>query len=326
MKGIPVYLVISHNSALHFWRTFAGNRSALKPVRNSQAMPAPLPLSAELLGELAADGFTPSARRPIDLLFGAAVARPRTDIATPRVFSGKLPGGSLLALSERVAITSPELTFALVSRGTSRQKLALIGSELCSTYAHRRVGEPFAERAPLTSADELQRFCLQLAPGGHSEAYEAARYVFDNAASPMEAKLALLLSLPTRMGGYGLPRPELNRPFALSAQAQAIYPHSFCRLDLSWAGTNLDVEYDGSGDEHSGDMHAKDIARLAALRLDGIDTLVLAKQQVYDSQAFAQMAQVIAGKLTGQPRRAWRVRAKEFEAKQQELRRELNLQ
>ena len=190
----------------------------------------------------------------------------------------------------------------------------------------------------------------------------AARLAFDGAASPMEAKLALLLSLPTRLGGFGLPRPQLNRPFALSPEAQLVYPHTPCRLDLSWPGTDLDVEYDGSGDEHSGDMHAKDVARLAALRLDGVDVLVLAKQQVYDPRAFAQMVQVIAGKLggrigqvgqaeqtgqagqagtaghTGQARRAgqtgqagqtgrpWRTRAKDFDEKQAALREALGLE
>ena len=128
------------------------------------------------------------------------------------------------------------------------------------------------------------------------------------------------------MGGFGLPRPELNREFALSREARQVYSASPCRLDLSWRGTNLDVEYDGSGDEHTADMHAKDVARLAALHTDGLDVLVLAKQQVYHPAVFAQMVQVIAGKLTGQPGRARRIRTRDFEAKQLALREAIELE
>ena len=324
-----MYLVISHDSALRFWRTFAGSPAAFRRLRAPLAMERPAALTPELLGELARLGFAPSKGRPLDLLFSSGAGRSRANNVLAHATNLPLPAGSLLQLSEHVAITSPELTFALIARKHDIRHLALVASELCGTYIPAPPGLPLGSRQPITSTARLQAFLAELFPRQTAAPLAAARLAFDCAASPMEAKLALLLSLPTRLGGFGLPRPQLNRPFALTPEAQLIYPHSSCRLDLSWPDTNLDVEYDGSGDEHAGDMHAKDVARLAALRLDGLDVLVLAKQQVYDARAFAQMVRVIAGKLagqTGQAGRAWRTRAKDFDAKQAALRDALGLE
>ena len=321
-----MFLIISHNSALRFWRTFAGSPTVFRRLRTASPLERPLPLTPELLGELARLGFAPSKDRPLDLLFSSSDGRSRAAAVLAHATNLSLPDGSLLQLSEHVAITSPELTFALVARKKDVRHLALMASELCGTYIPAPPGLPLGTRLPLTSTTQLRAVLAAVYPKQTAAPLIAARLAFDGAASPMEAKLALLLSLPTRLGGFGLPRPQLNRPFTLSPEAQLVYPHSPCRLDLSWPGTNLDVEYDGSGDEHSGDMHAKDVARLAALRLDGLDVLVLAKQQVYDSRAFAQMAQIIAGKLGGQTGRAWRTRAKDFDAKQAGLREALSLE
>ena len=327
-----MFLIVSHNSALRFWRTFAGDPSVFRRLRTPSPMERPLPLTPELLGELARLGFAPSKNRPLDLLFSTDAGRSRAAAVLAHATNLPLPVGSLLQVSEHVAITSPELTFALVARKQDVRHLALVASELCGTYVPTPPGLPLGTRSPLTSTARLLTFLTEMYPKQTAAPLVAARLAFDGAASPMEAKLALLLSLPTRLGGFGLPRPQLNRPFALSPEAQLVYPHTPCRLDLSWPGTDLDVEYDGSGDEHSGDMHAKDVARLAALRLDGVDVLVLAKQQVYDPRAFAQMVQVIAGKLggqagqAGQARRPWRTRAKDFDEKQAALREALGLE
>ena len=318
-------LIISHKSALWFWRTFGGDIARLKRVRKPAAMSQPPDLTPQVLEELARFGFFPHATRPLHLLFAKAAARTRTDALVAHCTEQSLPSGSLVQLSEHLLIASPELTFVQEARRSTPGHLILVGCELTGTYVRRPAGEPLGERPPLTTAAKLQEFALQMHPQGTSAAIRAARRVLDRAASPMEAKLALLLSLPSAMGGFGLPAPTLNREFTLSADAQRIYPCTSCRLDLSWPGCNLDVEYDGSGDEHTGEMHAKDVARLAALRLDGLDVMVLAKQQVYDPTVFAQMAQVIAGKLTGHPGRAWRIRAKDFAAKQANLREELEL-
>ena len=317
-------LVLSHRSALYYWRTFAGRRADLKPLRNPSAMTEPASLDGNLTEELASLGLFPTKDHPLDLLFSSADLRPRNAVIKPHVDGTALAPGSLLLLTDRIAVTSPELTFLHMAREYSRGRLILAGCEFCGTYVRRPDGALSGTRPALTCAADLRAFIARRHPGATSRAADAARFVLDGAASPMEAKVALLLSLPTCLGGCGLPQPVLNRPFALSTQAQRLYPHSPCRLDLSWSGVHLNVEYDGR-DTHTGEDHARDVARWAALGLDGVDVMVLTKEQVYDMEAFAIVANRIVGKLSGNPGRTPRIRTKDYPAKQVLLRRQLHL-
>lgn len=58
----------------------------------------------------------------------------------------------------------------------------------------------------------------------------------------METKIALLLSLPTSMGGYGIPQPDLNAQVTHSFSG-ARHPERF-RCDLYWPTVKLALEYD----------------------------------------------------------------------------------
>ena len=80
--------------------------------------------------------------------------------------------------------------------------------------------------------------------------------------------MAILLTLPTTLGGYGLPQPTLNPDIALADQARALYPHTTARPDLYWEHERFDVEYDG--DAHEGEAsRTKDAGRRAALEAEG---------------------------------------------------------
>ena len=324
LKRSPMILVISHRSALQFWRRFAGNRAALPLVDNPQPMANVLALSCKLRVELASCGFAPSPQTPLDLLFSSGATRSRAKSIRAHSTGRTLPPGSLLRLSEHLLIVSPELVFLQIAGSHSFEQLIMAGCELCGTYVllgpdGRPLPKPI-RRPQLTSTERIAATATSLHLSESAKPIRALHYVFDAAASPMEAKAALLLSLPARWGGYNLPRPVLNAPFKLSREATALYPRRSCRLDLYWANVCLDVEYDGE-DSHTGDAHAKDVARIAALTLDGIDVMVLAKAQVYNARSFASIAEVIARKLGV----SLRIRAKDFAEKQRKLREELGL-
>ena len=315
-------VVISHKSALAYWRGFRGDPKANRLMRRPAAMERPVPMGAEILAELESLGFFATPERPLDLLFSSDGVRSRSKRVVAHSISRPLPPGSLIRLSEHVAITSPELTFALVGELYPFGQYLMAGCELCSTYrvldeSGKPLGRP-DERVQVTSGRKLKEMVEKLELSKTAIAARGASYVIDGAASPMEAKVALLLCLPTRLGGFGLPRPTLNAPLDLSEEAYAVYPHSPCRMDLYWESAKLDVEYDGE-EAHTGALHAKDVARAVALRIEGVDVLAVSKQQVYDRKAFAALAKEIASKLGKQ----MRIRVPDFEGKQLRLRREL---
>ena len=318
-----MHVVISHKSAMQYWRRFRGEVANLPRLKSTHAMERPVPLTPELLAELAGLGFAPAPDSPLDLLFSAAGARSRSQLVRSRCVTSPLPAGSLMQLSDHVAIVSPELCFSQMASMYSRGQLLMAGCELCGTYRllgddGRPLPKP-EERSPLTSAAKLCDFARVMGLGRGAKAVIAAHHVFGNAASPMEARAALLMSLPQTMGGFGLPRPELNAPITLSRAAHRVYPCNPCRMDLYWRAANLDVEYDGG--DHTEERRERDSARILALRMEGVDVLVLMKQQVYDVRAMASVAKMVAVKLG----RRLRISTRDFESRHLQLRRELGL-
>ncbi len=309
-------IVLSHKTAYLFWRQYTGDIRTLKPLqRRNVTKPKALPLEA-----LAHLGIPATKEHPVDLLFFSRESRLQHACVHEHLQPEPLPAGSLLRLSDEVGIVSPELCFTQVAKKTSVEYLTLIGCELCGTYALVGPSRTYAERPSLTSAAALQKYALAMNSAGRSRACEAAAFVPDGAGSPMEAKLALLLTLPTTKGGFALPAPKLNASIPLGPEARALYNHKTCRGDLFWENARLDVEYDGE-DAHTGEMHAKDVARAAALKAEGVEVLTLTAAQLYNQDAFAQLAKLIGARV-GKP---LRIRVRNFDTRQANLRRELGL-
>ena len=317
-------LVISHASAEWYWRRHNGRLLNAQRERFPEVMARPVRLDAGLRRELAVLGMAATTEQPLDLLFWHDGFCSESRRVRTHVLYRPLPPGGLIRVSNHVLITSPEVTFAQLSRLRSFERLLLAGCELCGSYRlFSGDGRPLRmpeERQPLTSTAAIAKTLAAMGFGRESAAVRAARLTFDGARSPMEAKVALLLSLPPRFGGFGLPRPVLNAPLRLSRAAYTLYPCNPCRLDLYWEAAHLDVEYDGE-DSHGPDDHAKDVARAAALALAGVDMLILTKAQVYDRRAFDLLAGHLARRLDASPRK----RPDDFISRQIRLRRELEL-
>lgn len=294
-------IVLSHTTAFLYWRTFTRRRSRLKPAPAS-GMTERFAWTPQLATELAQLGIVITDNRPLHLLFAKAGLRPapKADTLPPlraHVQPTDLPAGSILRLSEHVAIVSPELCFLQMATRFSLDRLILTGYELCGTYAllpnpDNPEKNIVAERTALCTPADMANILAHPIADRNRRARIAAAHILPNAASPMEAKLAMLLMLPTAMGGYALPRPALNPELPLGKDARALYPHSTVRPDLYWEAARFDVEYDG--DMHEGEeSRTKDAGRRAALEAEGIGVLTLTYPQVADDAAFDVLARRI---------------------------------
>ena len=280
----------------------------------------------EVSAELEAFGLTPKTGCRLHLLFAGGALRSRRADVRSHVCSAPLPAGSLLRVSPHALVCSPELTFLQLAEHYSPAKLIMAGCELCGTYVLDAESAPgsartLPERPALTSADALAAFAEDaVSLMGRRAAQAAAVHVFDGAASPMEAKLALLLCLPLRMGGRNLPRPVLNREIPLTPEARRLYPRQSCRADLYWPDVGLDLEYDGAYHE-DGHTHSRNVARTAALEAQGIDVLTVAYPQVADARSFTLIAEGVAARLG----RRLRIRRDDFVLREAKLRADLQL-
>lgn len=132
---------------------------------------------------------------------------------------------------------------------------------------------------------------------GSKKAKRAIRYLLDNSASPMETKLAILLTLPYLLGGYGFIAPELNSRIIPSKTVKRSVSKTFYSCDLYWPDYYLAVEYD-SAQHHSGSEQINsDAKKKNALTLMGITVITVTKQQLYNGTEFEKVARVIANCL-----------------------------
>ena len=304
-------IILSHKTAFLFWRRFTAHRRTLVSTKRAFAMTSRLALTAEVRGELAGLGIPDPLQHALHVLFQRPELRSRIAGVKSHVCSTPLPAGSLLRLSPHVLIASPELTFMQLAEFEPFPRLVMAGCELCGTYAlkerplsddatglEKQAKTELVEREQLTRTADLREFAdlLPERPGS-AAARRAVSSAFDGAASPMEAKLALLLSLPQRLGGTGLPRPTLNHEIRLGKEARSAYHRTTCRCDLHWPGTRLDVEYDGA-DSHDGfESRARDVARTTALTIEGFNVFPVTYAQVADPDVFLSVARLIADQL-----------------------------
>jgi hypothetical protein len=119
----------------------------------------------------------------------------------------------------------------------------------------------------------------------------------DGAASPMESAIALLLTLPYKRGGYCLPQPELNRRIDLDATAKRLAGQSFCRGDLCWPDSCLDLEYLGRSSHDALPNMLKDRGRTLAIEHMGYEVIEITREQALDLFAFDVVARRVASHL-----------------------------
>ena len=151
-------------------------------------------------------------------------------------------------------------------------ELTKVACELLGTYrcGHGSLSTQY-HRKPLMKREDVEGLLARL-PGlyGAARVRRCLELAFDGSASPRETTLALMLTLPPEMGGFGLPRPELNVDFdangmTVSGAQENVYP------DLYWEDADLVLEYDS--DEFHGKAGpkkwAEDAARANALTAAG---------------------------------------------------------
>lgn len=305
---------LSHITALEELRRLAREDKRL-PKSASRALPQTLnaqecldtvmralPYALQPCPERQADsGVLAGARfsHPIDVLVPSDEARRNTASLRCHTWSNEVPYGAFLELSRDLRLSSPEFVFLQMADSLSITQLIQLGYELCGGY----VLDPSLARGwtrtarPLTTPERISEFVAK-APvcRGRKKARRAARFVLANSWSPMETDLSILLTLPTRSGGYQMPAPLLNREIKMTGEQRIRAHHSRYYLDLSWEDRNSRIhalEYQGYED-HSG-ARALGQDRMREIILDelGIHHIAITEYQVFRIEAFDTVVKAI---------------------------------
>lgn len=301
---MPTYL--SHTSALNHLRSprvAAWSRTAQLPA----AQPTrPIAHTVGTIEETTIEelALLESARfahlaKPIHLLAPHAEDRLRRKGFVWHTCTLSLPKGSFLRVAESTFSSSPELLICQAASNLSFPKLLALGCELSGTY---RVSDAdprgFLDAGPVLTARSLERF-LQRADGVHGA--KAARrvllYLVEGSASPMETIVVLLLCLPRRMGGYGLPVPQMNGRIDVGKRARKAATKNYYKCDLLWPEANLAVEYESDLCHTGSNDIANDSARRSALAYLGVEVVTLTKRQVVNMTELDRVAILLSKRL-----------------------------
>lgn len=208
-------------------------------------------------------------------------------------------------VSEQVCVSTPEFCFLQLARDLSFLELLQVGQALCGSYfvAHNEKG--FVQLNPLTSVNKLRVFlgmCKGL--GGVKKARRAVGYLAQGARSPMETVLNMILTLPRRLGGYGLPRAELNFKVELAGEGSRLARAGYCLLDLCWPARKFALEYNGEAYHQN---RVCDENRRMALTQLGWTLQFMGSEQVFNSLSRNNLVRIVAkaiGKRLTKPSKA----------------------
>lgn len=267
----------------------------------------------------------------IDLLVPRADLRRRSRGVRSRIYRDAVFGSSFVRVSKNCYVSTPEACFLQLASELPYARLLMTGMELCGTFAlNPGSTSGFIQRKwddTLTTVEKLAKY-LGKASGSFSsaQALAAARRLANNAASPAEAKTYLLLCLPQREGGYGIKPPVLNAPLAIATSGflgAAVRHPETRRPDFLWPSSNFALEYDSDA-WHSGQSNiARDSKRRSELEFGNIHVLTLTSQQLYNRDAFEEVARIVAKRIGQRLSRTLRAPTRKKQAK---LRRELLLE
>lgn len=196
-----------------------------------------------------------------------------------RVFSLKLPEGSICHIDSGLAAPSPEMTLLLLASQLGVFSLAQLVCEFCGLYSLEGAG--FFNVPPLTSLLSVGDFALEVerlaasagkrAPLGLPALRGALDLSVERSASPAETACALLMSVSRRRGGYGLPRPQMNYTVAVGSGSYV--------CDLAWPGKRVALEY--QSDLHGSTVRqSADRTKLNALQSAGYTVMQVGKEDL----------------------------------------------
>ena len=184
--------------------------------------------------------------------------------------------------------------------------LALLMMEFSGTYRRQptRYGLP-----RLTSHNALTRFCGSAGGNrGITLMRRALGLQMDGSFSPMETAIALMLTLPADLGGYGLSKPILNVRLSGTELRHDTSSQREILPDLYWPEREVVLEYDSRehhGEEGpspmNGEKLAHDAERANSLVAAGRHVIVVRRRQAMNLVRFDLVARQLAVLLGQSP-------------------------
>lgn len=314
-------IVLTDETALAFWRHSGTTGSTLfsaKPCRMAR-----VPSKVAPAAEIAAACEQLCLGEDIHVLVAGKQGFRHSNAITFSSFSGALPEKSLYRLDNDMYVASPEFAFTRLASKMELVPLIKLGYELTGSYApNADDARGFSKCPPLTSTKDLSCFIEReegLRIRGTNKARQALRHILNGSASPMETELAMMLTLPKRLGGYGLPKPLLNYSLDTNGTRGNQLRRKKIIVDAAWPKKRLALEYDSNQFHAGAEKIIADSERRNDIAFLGYEVKTITSKEIASNTSMDRIADSIRRKLGVRARKS----PDDFPTRQSSLRRKL---
>ncbi len=311
--SLPIITPIIYPSSIEFWKsglpTFYDYAFNNRPLTNLPPEYHVSSIAAQDAAERLSLWF------PLSLISNTVNTGHSGKFYTTRSQKTPLPQNSFFKIpNHEIYVACPELTFLQAARHLDLLELVLLGFDLCAQYysdKNAKYGQ--ATRTIPTTAEQIIEYAMgSNHMHGSTQAIRAAKYVLSDSNSPMETRLAILLKLPIRLGGYGLQNLEMNSAIKLSKRGGALMGVAEIRGDLVWRKKQLAVEYNSKSVHNNDAAFYNDSNRATALRDSGWKYIGVTPDNIKNFSSMENLARIIRGQL-GLPEKDELLSAYEYE-------------
>ena len=180
-------------------------------------------------------------------------------------------------------------------------RMVLVVCEFMGTYRLGTQASPTNYQvAPILTRNHVDAFMDSVSYlYGRERLKRTLDLAFNHSASPMETALALMLSLPEAYGGYGLPKPKLNRELPVGHHELLWSGGPRITPDLLWPDNKLVIEYDSNERHGSAGPHklADDATRTNVLTTLGYSVLRVTTLNIQSPSDTERLARQVSEKL-----------------------------
>lgn len=289
-------VILSHTTALEYWRLVSAYR--LPPPTISRVLLPGASISKHTKQEVLDRIYPYYSQTPIHILTDEHQRHAGSPDFIYHTCSKPLPEKSLVKIADDTYSVTPELCLMQLASEIELHELIRIACELCGTYTLVPDSQYRFGCSPITSPRKIEMYINRVSGiKGKKQLMSALPYILSGSASPMETILTMLLCLPYRYGGYGLPKPELNYNIYPKVHDRPYTSQRYYSCDLYWAKNKLAVEYDSNTYHTGAHRIAKDSKRRDELTGLKISTITVTTQQIFNLEEFEPIAYTIAKKL-----------------------------
>ena len=190
-------------------------------------------------------GIRATKAHPVHILVDCQEHRIQSQLVKNHVWTGTLPAGSLYRLAPGVLLASPGLCVLQAAASSGIPRAAAVAMECMGRYGCVTDEREFLKRDPLLSREELRGYLDGVKVGSWARrARRALDLALENSRSPLETRAALTLTLPVALGGYALPRPEMNHLIVPRAEDYPYSQYAQYEVDMCWPERRTVIEVD----------------------------------------------------------------------------------